>query len=144
MRFWPTVLALAVLGILCISAGYAGDPAVPGGIKLLPGYAHQKLKGIDSRVGRISKNGGVRFQYDLGGLGWGNLVNNVLKDKDNLLWSREQVIDGRIVQLAMTKDRTLNVTFPETRANFYGTARSEEDVADMLLMVLSYAPAKAK
>lgn len=60
--------------------------------------------------------------------------------KDTILWSKEQVLDGRAVQLALTKDRMLYLTFPETAANFYGKATSEEDIADMLLTVLTYAP----
>jgi hypothetical protein len=48
------------------------------------------------------------------------------------------------VQVAFTKDRVLVVTFPETFANFSGTTKSDEEVADMLLMVLTYAPEAKK
>jgi hypothetical protein len=134
--------AFAIFALLPIP-GRAADPVPPpGGIKLLPGYQHQKLQGIDTRVGKISKEGGLAIEYDIGRLA-GNYAKG--QDKAGLLWFKEQVVGGRSVQLAFTKDRTLIVTFPETHANFSGKTKSDEDLADMLLMVLSYAPeAKAK
>ena len=136
--------SIAVFGILCIVGGRAEQPAVPApwGIKLLPGYKHEKLQGIDTIVGRVSKEGGLAFQYDVGRLA-GNYVK--AQEKDKLLWHKEQVVDGRPVQIALTKDRMLYVTFPETPANFAGKAKSEEEIVDMLLIVLTYTPpAKAK
>ena len=128
--------AFAVVTFLCIAA-HAQEPATPGGLKLLPGYQHEKLKGIDTRVGKISKGDGLTFQYDIG-----RSAGNAAKaqDKASLLWHKEQDVNGRSVQLAFTKDRMLFVTFPETFANFVGKAKSDEDLADMLLMVLTYAP----
>jgi hypothetical protein len=66
----PTVAALAVFGILCSSGGRAAEPAAltPGGIKLLPGYKHEKLQGKDTRVGKVWKKGGLTFRYDIGRL----------------------------------------------------------------------------
>jgi len=108
----------------------------------LPEYKHEKEIGKDTRVGKIWKEEGVIFRYDIG-RGAGNAVK--AQEKENILWSKEQIIDGRPVQLALTKDRMLFVTFPEATANFYGKAKSDEDVVDMLLMVLTYAPpAKSK
>jgi hypothetical protein len=133
-----TVAALAVFGILCGSGGRGEEPApIPGGIKLLPGYKHEKLQGIDTRVGKIWKEGGLTIRYDIGRLA-GNHVK--AHSRENLLWYKEQVVDGRTVQLALTLDRILHVTFPETTANFFGMAKGDEEVADILLMVLTYAP----
>ncbi len=133
----PTVAALAIFGIFCISVGQAEEPTTPGGIKLLPGYKHEKMKGKDTRVGKVWKEGGLSFQYDIG-RGAGNAAK--AQEKSNILWFKEQVVQGRTVHLTLTKDRTLYVTFPHTSANFYGKAKSEEALVDMLLMVLTYAP----
>jgi hypothetical protein len=144
MHLRATVAALAVFGILCFSGARADEPAgsTPGDIKLLPGYKHAKLQGIDTRVGKTWKDGGLTIQYDIGRLA-GNHVK--AQEKDKGLWYKEQVLAGHPVQLALTKDRTLYVTFPEATANFYGRARSDEEMADMLLMVLTYMPpAKSK
>jgi hypothetical protein len=117
--------------------GYAEEPAWPGNLKLLPGYKHEKLEGIDTRVGKIRKEGGFAFHYDIGRLA-GNAAR--AQDKANLLWYKEQVVNGHPVQFAFTKDRMLFVTFPETSANFSGQPKSDEDLTDMLLMVLTYDP----
>jgi hypothetical protein len=45
-----------------------------------------------------------------------------------------------VPRLALTKDRMLYVTFPQTSANFFGTTKSDAEMVDMLLMVLTYAP----
>jgi hypothetical protein len=134
-----TLAILGILGILCISRGRADEPAdpTPGDIKLLPGYKHQKEKGIDTRVGKVWKEGALAFEYDIGRLA-GNAVKG--QSKDNLLWSKEQIVEGHTVQLALTKDRMLYATFPQSSANFFGKVKTDEDVADMLLMVLTYVP----
>lgn len=138
MHLRPTVAVFAVFGALCISGSRADEPATtPDGLKLLPEYKHEKEKGKDTHVGKYWKEGGVAFRYDIGRLA-GNAVK--AQEKDNLLWYKEQVVDGRPVQLALTKDRTLYVTFPQTSANFNGKVKSDEEIVDMLLMVLTYAP----
>jgi hypothetical protein len=58
------------------------------------------------------------------------------------LWTKEQTVQGRAVQLVQTKDRTLYVTFPDSSSNFYATVKNNEDLADVLLMVFTYAPMK--
>jgi hypothetical protein len=123
--------------VFSLSAVHADETAspTPGGIKLLPGYQHQKLQGIDTRVGKIWKEGGFTVEYDIGKLA-GNAVKG--QEKSTLLWRKDQVVDGREVEVALTKDRVLYVTFPQGSANFFGKVKSDEDMADMLLMVLTY------
>jgi hypothetical protein len=130
---------IAAVGMLSAASVLADDPAdaAPGGMKLLSGYKHQKLRGIDTLVGKISKEGGLSIQYDIGRLA-GNYAQS--QAKEETLWHREQVIGGRPVQLTFAKNKTLYVTLPEANANFYALAKSEEDIADILLMVLSYSP----
>lgn len=85
----------------------------------------------------IGRKGGFTFRYDIG-KGAGNAVKGLKKDE--ILWSKEQIVDGCSIQLALAKDRMLYVTFPTEGANFYGKAKSDEEIADMLLMVLTFAP----
>jgi len=134
------VAVLAAVGTLCIASGRAADVAAPapGDIKLLPGYRHEAERGKDTLIGKVWKEGGLTFRYDIG-RGAGNAVN--AHAKNDLLWCKEQVVQGRQLLLGFSKDRTLYVTFPQTSANFSGKVASDEDLADMLLMCLTYAPA---
>jgi hypothetical protein len=136
----PIAAALvAIFGVFVITGSFTAQPAnsVPWGIKLLPGYKHEKLRGIDTVVGKISKEGGLIFSYDVGRLA-GNYVK--AQDKGTILWYKDQVVDGRPVHLALSKDRMLFVTFPESAANFAGKVKTDEELVDMLLMVLTYTP----
>ena len=66
-------IQVKVLGIgvvVVILGGYAsslGDSDAPGGVRLLEGYAHKQLQGIDSAVGRIA-NEKLSINYDIGGM----------------------------------------------------------------------------
>jgi hypothetical protein len=123
------------VGTVCFVLGES--ESFPGSIKLLPGYTHQKGRGVDSAVGTIHKNGGLDIEYDIGAghytecgalCGWTN----------GEIWRKEQRIDGQKVVLVFTKQQRLVITFFESNANFYATIRNEEDMADMLLMVLTF------
>jgi len=112
----------------------------PGGIRLLPGYTHQLKQGFDSEVGTISKAGGVTIQYDIG-----ELAGNYAECDPKLcgwtkgeVWRKKQTIKGQAVVLVYTQEKTLIVSFPESRANFYATVDSSEQLTEMLLMVLTY------
>ncbi len=142
-----TVLSFAIVALVigslsvALRAASADDPP-PGSITLLDGYKHQKLQGIDTRVGKIWKDGGITIQYDIGRLA-GNYAQQQRKyQADQLLWDRQQTWHGQLVELAMTKDRQLYVSFPERHANFYGKVQEEQDLVDALLMVLTYLPAE--
>ena len=117
-------------------------PDPPPGIALLKGYQHERCMGRDSSQGRIWKDQGLEIRYE-SGMGAGNRVE---QNTSNLIWSREHTTSTNRVQIGMTRDRALLVTFsplPGFRMpmlNFYATTRSEEDIADALLMVLAYRP----
>ncbi len=61
---------LTILVIVCGTIGnaVAQDASVPGHIKLLPGYHHKHLQGIDTLVGEIAKKDGLSIKYDIGRL----------------------------------------------------------------------------
>lgn len=127
------------------------DPA-PGGVQLLPGYKHQTLQGIDSRPGKIFKEGGLEIMYDIGripkpgGFRLGGDYSDWAKrvsEKDRR-WYREQTINGHPVHLVYTKKQRLTVSFPKGGINFSCEAKTEQDLVDALLMTLSYASSKDK
>jgi hypothetical protein len=85
----------------------------------------------------------IRYPWGIGN------PNRVDTEASNLLWSKEQIVDRYRVQMAMMRTRILLVTFsaavpPAQRnagsypTNFYAVIDSDEDVADMLLMVLAF------
>jgi hypothetical protein len=129
----------------------APNATLPPGIALLPGYQHERYQTYDTIYGRIwSDRLDIRYAW-----GFGN-PNRVDTEAANLLWSREQVVDRYRVQTAMTRNRTLLVTFSAAGpggpvgqlpgggqpTNFYAAIDSDEDVADMLLMVLAFRGAR--
>ncbi len=122
-----------------VGIGFAqGQDKPPGSIKLLPGYSHQALRGIDTRVGKISRKDGLTIQYDIGTLA-GNYAE---ARKDEAVWFKVQVLNGQTVHVAFTNDKTLYVTFTNGPANFYATVKTEEDLADVLLMLSTYTPSR--
>jgi hypothetical protein len=133
----------------------AAVAAPPGGMQLLPGYTHKPLQGIDSIVGQIVKDDGWKISYEIGRvskpgqpmMGGGFRDRPKLMPKTKVRWYREQTVSGRAVHMALTKDNTLLVSFPDKGMNFHATVRSFEQLADAMLMILTYsqpAPAGAK
>ena len=114
------------------------------GIRLLAGYKHKGAADFEgNQVGEISKKGGVKIKYEMG-LSQGMAVNS--DQKAAYVWYREQKVDDRIVKYALSKNNTLTISIPISDdrnslhvANFYGTIKKPEDVADMLLMILPFA-----
>lgn len=108
----------------------------PGNIKLLEGYTHIKKQGIDTSVGEISKLNGITIRYDNGHLA-GRVAGRYC-GSGNCLWYKQQKINGRTVWIGLTKDERILATFPEIYVNFYAQTKSPEDIADFLLMILTY------
>jgi hypothetical protein len=130
----------SALLLLCVAAHAAAQEAPPGGIKLLLGYQHKTEQGIDTAVGKIWKEGGQTISYDIGCLAGHYADRKRLKD---FVWYKELIIDGHEARVARFKSGgfmsgILVVTFPEAAANFFATAKTEEDVADALLMLTTY------
>ncbi len=134
----PTaVFSLAML-FLATWTSPAQTETAPGSIRLLPGYRHERLSGIDSRVGKIWKQGGVEIQYDIG-----KMAGNYADCKScgwtrGELWRRKQIVNGQEAILFFTRAKTLFVVFPDSQANFYATINKAQDMADMLLMLLTF------
>jgi hypothetical protein len=109
-------------------------------MKLLSGYQHKREQGIDTRVGRIWKEGGLSITYDIGCLA-GNYADR--KSMSDFSWYKEQNLNGHELRIARYKSGgfmsgVLVITLPAAAANFFAKAKTDEDVADMLLMLATY------
>lgn len=110
-------------------------PPPPGNIQLLDGYTHKVLQGVDTSVGEISKPGGMTIHYDNGRLA-GFYARKC--GEGGCLWYKRQLINGREVWLSLSKEGRIVATFPKEHANFLAQTKSPEDIADFLLIVLTY------
>ncbi len=112
----------------------------PGKIQLLDGYTHTREQGFDSVVGNISKPGGITIGYDM----WGTdgpiptPESVVCFAKDPCRWLKRQVIDGKEVWIGLTHGGQITAFFPKEWAKFYAQTKSPEDIADFLLIILTY------
>ncbi len=120
----------------------------PGGMQLMPGYKHEKMRGYDTAPGTISNPDGVEIHYDVGevpkpggALHGGHFVDRARAvPRGELRWYKEMKLHERPVHLAYTQGRDLLVAYPESGMNFSARAKSDEELVDALLMILSYAP----
>lgn len=103
---------------------------------LLEGYGRISHQGIDTIVGEITKNGGLTIRYGIGELS-GNFVDQC-GNQIECLWKRTQSFGDHDVVIALTNDRTMIATFPDLHANFFAKVENEEQIAEFLLMVLTY------
>jgi len=129
---------LIVLGPTRVGTAQTESTPIPGSIKLLPGYHYQKEQGIDSLVGKIWKKGGLEIDHDIGALAGNYADCKSCGWTDGELWRRKQTVNGQESIIVFTKSRRLIVVFPESKANFYATISTEEDMADMLLMLCTF------
>jgi hypothetical protein len=143
MKLIKTTAFVLLFMFLMISGGTAQKSSPPGTIKLLSGYQHRVLQGIDSQVGTISKQDGLQIKYDIG-----ELAGDYSKCGDlrgcGEVWRKKQVINGQDVVCVFTDKKRLVVTFPQSHANFYATVHTEEELTDMLLMLFTYKPVSSK
>jgi hypothetical protein len=146
-------LLLGSVVLFAASRARAAERPAPGNVQLLPGYAHEPLQGFDSVVGKITKKGGLTINYEIGrvpkpgGLAIGGDFSNaaVRAPEKDRRWLKQQVVAGEPVDIVWMKNDTLIASFPKSGANFTTTAKTPEELADALLIVLSYpGPKPAK
>lgn len=108
----------------------------PGGMRMLGGYVHTPGRGIDSTIGSIKKEGGLNIRYDIGAMA-GEYVN-LCRINNTCVWNKEQQLNAGLVKIALRNDGVIFATFPRTKANFYTETRTEEDIAEFLIMILTF------
>ena len=122
----------------------------PKEMVLLPGYKHEIVPTPrDSRQGRIWKESGLEITYQYSGMAGGRISGRDLTP----LWSKVLTADkGTRIEIQLSTDRRLIVRFlraPDAEARlgsgdlpafFSAQVRNEEDIAEMLMMVLTFRP----
>ena len=152
-----TFISIAVFW--CVSPIFAFDEPY-GGLRLLEGYRFERSHTFDTINGVITKPGGLRIEFE-SGINEGYAIEP--KNKTKYIWFREQTVNGHQVMVALVKrgmtpwkpevtrnPRPANVLIitipgrirPDDAANFYGEVANEQEIADMLLMVLTFDPDK--
>ena len=146
-------LIAAALSLALPLATFAADEAPPGALELPAGYKHELKQGIDSRVGAIVKADGLTINYDIGRVSkpglpmlGGDFTDQAKRYPAAMRkWYKEQKIGGQNVHVVHAKDGMLIASFPDTGANFGVAVKNDEELAEALLIILSYAgPAKVK
>ncbi|HKR02687.1 MAG TPA: hypothetical protein VJT09_18555 [Pyrinomonadaceae bacterium] len=132
-----------------------------GDIKLLDGYKIRKGWAVDAAAWTIFKENGLNIEFEAG-MNEGFWADP--KEKDKYAWYREQTVNGRKVMLALIKPglktvwepdnprspemgNILLVTFPlgrqaDNTANFQAEILNDGELADALLMILTFNPDK--
>jgi hypothetical protein len=133
-----------------------------GGMKLLEGYSIKQGSAIDATVWTIEKPGGLKISFEAGPSEgrWADPTHREIYG-----WYRTQVIDGHTALFAFIKPGVktdwepadnrglppggiLLVTFvldqnhPDHTANFAAKVANPEELADALLMVVTFDPSK--
>ncbi|HWZ96563.1 MAG TPA: hypothetical protein VN025_02265 [Candidatus Dormibacteraeota bacterium] len=104
-------------------------------VVLLQGYKLDVGKAIDSEWRVIWKAGGLRLDFGQGGY-FEDETKRI--KKADILWTQEQTIDKQRVRFVYTKSHELMATFPTLNARFKAHIHNQQELADMLLMVVTF------
>jgi hypothetical protein len=133
MKFSVFLFALLFISFFA----YADDPP-PGGIHLLEGYRHTKMMGEDTPGGQI-RNDRIVINYEAGG---GVFAAADWPSRTEWKWSIVQKRGDREITIFVNHENDLYISFRATKtraaANFAASVQSPQDVAEVLLMVLTY------
>ena len=131
---------------ITISANLTAKAKPPGNMVLPKGFVHTPLKGIDSQLGEIAKEGGLKINYEIGrivpkgqprtgGSFSDRAVNLPAAQRD---WFRSSKVKGKLVNMAYGKNGILLVSFPEQGINFSAKVKGEEQITKALNVILTY------
>jgi hypothetical protein len=107
-------------------------------LKLLPPYRLELRTGFEANEnGRIWADKQLQIDFAVG-MYFGSDADRV--NPKEVLWRREQLINGKTMICVFTTSHELVVSFPRDQANFRAKIQNEQALADMLLMVATYNP----
>jgi hypothetical protein len=107
-------------------------------IQLLPGYKVEGGHGTDTAGARIFKDGETSIAF---GLGIHMAVQADSVDETRVAWKEDQIVNGRHLTCVYTKSGELIASFRDLPvANFSAKIRTQQELAEMLLMVLTFEP----
>lgn len=121
-----------------------------GTVQVPEGWTQKRTGTKDSERGQITRaKGGLIVNYDIGSMAGAHMSN---QRKSECIWYKEQVIHGHLARIGLVETnagRELVVRLFDTAqrfsvkypANFWATVQGDEDVADTLLIALSYEAA---
>ena len=138
LRRVATTLLLSALVLstpFCVGQESAKPHA--SGINLLPGYQLQVDRGFDSPSGKISNENGFKIEVEFC-CHFGNAAESI--EERQIAWKQKQDLKGQSVTFVLTKSHDIVVSFPEYGTNFLAHIRNESEMADMLLMVVTFSP----
>ena len=143
------LLAIAMLHMTVTQI--TADDARLGSMQLLQGYTHQPMQGIDSLVGTISQPGGLTINDEIGAVirpgqprTGGSFSDRPLslRNSNRIRWYREQTVNGQPVHLAYGTDNCLLVSFPQKGMNLSVRIDNADQMAEALLMLMTYPGSK--
>ncbi len=105
--------------------------------QLLPGYRVSVSYGLDTWGAKIWKDGGVTIEF-VNGLHVGVEADSV--EKGGVTWREEQFVNSQRFICVYRKANDLVVSIAQLAVNFRGHIRNQQDLAEMLLIVLTYEP----
>lgn len=109
-------------------------------VRLLPGYKLQIVPGPEGSGGKIWKEGGPVIDFNLPQCCAGIATDSV--EKGAVAWRIEQIVEKQRVIVLYTNSNELIVAFPKLISNFHAKIRNPQDLAEVLLMVLTFEPYK--
>jgi hypothetical protein len=155
-------LLVGFLAFLLISQHLFASDGTFGGIKLLEGYSAMRSSAIDATTWSIEKKGGLKIAFEAG-MNEGSWADP--KEEASYLWYREQRVNGFTVRFALVKTGLKTVWEPDSSrglplgnillvsfllepgesnhtANFSAKLANQQELADTLLMVMTFDPSK--
>jgi hypothetical protein len=143
-RLISTLIATLIVSMGCAAtAREASAPNTSAGIRfplrLLPGYKLQAGAGYDNGPsGKIRKENGPAIEFHMGPY-FSEATESIKKEE--ILWREEQVVNGQSFTCVYTKSEDLVISHqPLPVANFQAKIHSQQEMAEMLLMVLAFEP----
>ena len=156
------LLVIAGLAFIFTARPCAAKDAVLDSVKVLDGYSVRHESAVDAVTWTIEKKGGLSIHFE-SGLSEGLWADP--KAVDSYAWTRVQTVNGYKVLFALVKSglrtrwelknsrgippgRILLVTFllggeqSFHTANFSAKIASDQELADALLMVMTFDPSK--
>jgi len=124
---------------------------VGGTVQLPEGWTQKRTGTKDSFAGQIASGKGLIVNYDIGGNA-GTRMSDQRISACKCIWYKERTLHGHLARIGLVETkagRELAVTLFDTvqrlgmkyPANFWATVQGDEDVADTLLIALSYEAA---
>lgn len=157
MNYLSVFKVSILLCVLLLFMSSTEAQCIPKGMVLLNGYtcSRDANLGVATTSGFISRKDGLRIEFEEG-ISQGYWANP--ENRTQFVWFKEQKLDRSKVWVALrenppigpkneskTRDRTLIVTFPlgnqkHHAINFRVHIVSDEELAEALLMILTYRP----